>query len=102
MVHNDPTGVDQTPRFDLHGGIIGITSGLNIQNGAIVYGYEGDTSITSKRGSAFEFPPPVGFPGFSNEVQGAMAFDLPGPPRVHAEQLASLRDGGGRTRPGRK
>jgi outer membrane immunogenic protein len=69
VVHNDPTGVDQTPRFDLHGGIIGITSGLNIQNGAIVYGYEGDTSITSKRGSAFEFPPPIGFPGFSNEVR---------------------------------
>src|SRR5947209_10891881 len=58
VVHNEVTGFDQTPHFDLHGGIIGITSGLNIQNGALVYGYEGDTSITSKRGSAFEFPAP--------------------------------------------
>ena len=29
-------------------------------------GYEGDTSITSKKGSAFEFPPNA---GFSNEVR---------------------------------
>src|SRR6266851_7943505 len=36
-VRNDFTG-DQTPRFDLHGGIVGVTSGFNIQNGNIVYG----------------------------------------------------------------
>src|SRR6266851_7843903 len=51
VVHNDLTGVDQTPRFDLRGGIIGFTSGFNLQNGQVVYGYESDTSITSKRGS---------------------------------------------------
>ena len=38
------------PAFDLHGGIVGLTSGFNIQNGRFVYGYESDTSITSKRG----------------------------------------------------
>src|SRR5256885_396680 len=53
VVRNDFIGADQTPQFDLHGGIIGITSGFNIQNGNVVYGYEGDTSITSKRGTAF-------------------------------------------------
>jgi outer membrane immunogenic protein len=66
VVSNAPTGVDQTPRFDLSGGIIGITSGLNIQSGNLVLGYEGDTSVTSKTGSAFEFPPNV---AFSNEVK---------------------------------
>ena len=49
-MHNDFTGADQTPQFDLHGGIVGLTSGFNIQNGRFVYGYESDTSITSKRG----------------------------------------------------
>src|ERR1700687_162236 len=52
---NVPTGTDQTPHFDLSGGIIGVTSGLNIQNGHLVLGYEGDTSVTSKSGSAPEF-----------------------------------------------
>jgi outer membrane immunogenic protein len=66
VVHNDLTGVDQTPRFDLQGGIIGITSGYNFQNGSTVYGYESDTSITSKRGSAFDFPPNG---AFSNQVK---------------------------------
>jgi outer membrane immunogenic protein len=66
LVHNDLTGVDQTPRFDPRGGIIGITSGFNLQNGHAVYGYESDTSITSKRGSAFDFPPNG---AFNNEVK---------------------------------
>ncbi len=66
VVHNDLTGVDQTPRFDLRGGIIGITSGFNLQNGQVVYGYESDTSITSKRGSTFDFPPNG---AFNNEVK---------------------------------
>src|SRR6266852_5756317 len=39
VVGNDFSG-DQTPRFDLHGGIVGVTSGFNIQNGNVVYGYE--------------------------------------------------------------
>jgi outer membrane immunogenic protein len=66
VVHNDFTGADQTPGFDLHGGIVGITSGYNIQNGRLVYGYESDTAITSKRGSAFNFPPNG---AFSSEVR---------------------------------
>jgi outer membrane immunogenic protein len=66
VVRNDFTGTDQTPRFDLQGGIIGVTSGYNIQNGNVVYGYESDTSITSKRGSAFNLPPNA---AFNNEVK---------------------------------
>jgi len=66
VVHNDLTGIDQTPRFDLRGGLVGYISGYNFQNGNIVYGYEGDTSITSKRGSALDFPPTG---AFSNEVK---------------------------------
>ena len=66
VVRNGPTGIDQTPRFDLSGGIIGVTTGLNIQNGNLVLGYEGDTSVASKKGSAFEFPPNA---AFSNEVK---------------------------------
>jgi outer membrane immunogenic protein len=65
VVRNDFTG-DQTPSFNLNGGIVGVTSGFNIQNGNLVYGYEGDTSITSKRGTAFEFPPNA---AFNNEVK---------------------------------
>jgi len=44
VVHNDITGIDQTPRFNLNGGFLGYTSGYNLQNGRLVYGYEGDTS----------------------------------------------------------
>src|SRR5262245_50932626 len=66
VVHNDTTGVDQTPRFDLNGALVGVTTGLQIQNGGWVVGYEGDTSATSKKGSAAEFPPNA---GFSNEVR---------------------------------
>jgi outer membrane immunogenic protein len=66
VVRNELTGGDQTPRIDLGGGLIGITSGFNIQNGSLLLGYEGDTSITSKQGSAFEFPPNA---AFSNEVK---------------------------------
>src|SRR5712692_9073167 len=66
VVHNSTTGIDQTPRFDLSGAILGITSGLQFKNGNRVIGYESDTSITGKKGSAFEFPPNA---GFSNEVK---------------------------------
>ena len=66
VVRNDNTGADQTPRVDLSGGIIGITSGFNVQNGNVVLGYEGDTSITNKKGSAVEFPPNS---AFANEVK---------------------------------
>ena len=56
-IQNGPTGADATPGFNLNGGLIGITSGLQIQNGQWVLGYEGDTSITSKKGSALELAP---------------------------------------------
>jgi hypothetical protein len=55
VVHNDLTGADQTPHFDLHGGIIGVTTGLNIQNRNLVYGYESDTSYSGARGSTSPF-----------------------------------------------
>jgi outer membrane immunogenic protein len=58
-VFNGTAGLDATPGFDLRGGLIGITSGMQLQNGAWVLGYEGDTSITSKQGSAVDFPPAV-------------------------------------------
>jgi outer membrane immunogenic protein len=66
VVHNNATGVDQTPRFDLNGGLIGVTAGFNVQNGNVVVGIEGDTSASNKKGSAFEFPPNA---AFSNEVK---------------------------------
>lgn len=67
VVRNDVTGVDQTPRVDLGGsGIIGLTTGFNVQNGGLLLGFEGDISATNKKGSAFEFPPNA---AFSNEVK---------------------------------
>ena len=66
VVRNDVTGADQAPRIDLSGAIIGVTTGLNIQNGNVVLGYEGDTSVTSKNGTELEFPPNA---AFSNEVK---------------------------------
>jgi outer membrane immunogenic protein len=64
-VHNDFTG-DQSNAFDLHGGILGTTSGFNFQNENLVYGFEGNTSPTGNRGSATDFPPNA---AFSNQVQ---------------------------------
>ena len=63
---NNATGADQTPRFDMSGGIVGITSGFNIQSGNGLFGFEGDISAVGKKGSAFEFPPNA---AFSNEVR---------------------------------
>ena len=64
-LRNNVTGADQTPRFDLGGGIFGITSGFNLQRANGVLGFEADISAMSKKGSAFEFPPNA---AFSNEV----------------------------------
>jgi outer membrane immunogenic protein len=66
VVRNNTTGADQTPGIDLSGAIIGITSGFNIQSGNLVLGYEGDISVTGKKGSAAELPPNA---AFSNEVK---------------------------------
>ncbi len=61
VVSNNFTRTDQTPRFDLSGGIIGVTSGFNVQSGSVVLGIESDTSATSKKGAAPEFPPNAAF-----------------------------------------
>lgn len=66
VVRDDLTGVDQTSRIDLSGGIVGVTSGFNFQNGNTVLGFESDTSVTSKKGTAPEFPLDV---AFNNEVK---------------------------------
>jgi len=66
VVHNNTTGIDQTPRFDLDGGLVGVTAGFNVQNGPLVLGLEGDTSFVSKSGSAAAFPPNA---AFSNEIR---------------------------------
>jgi outer membrane immunogenic protein len=65
-VTDDATNRDRTRWFDISGGMLGITTGLQYQTGGLVIGYEGDTSISSKKGSSFEFPPNA---GFSNEVR---------------------------------
>jgi outer membrane immunogenic protein len=65
-LRNNATGADQTPRFDMSGGIVGITSGFNIHSGNGLLGFEGDISAVSKKGSAFEFLPNA---AFSNEVR---------------------------------
>jgi len=65
-VRNNATGADQTPHFDLGGGLFGVTAGINAQGGNGVLGLEADISATSKKGSTFEFPPTA---AFSNEVR---------------------------------
>ena len=65
VLRDNATGVEQTPRTNLSGGIIGMTSGLNIQNGNWLLGFEGDISAANKKASTFEFPPNA---AFSNEV----------------------------------
>jgi len=65
-VNNTLTGIDQSPHFDLNGGLFGATAGFNVQNGSLVLGLEGDTSGVNKRGNAFEFPPNT---AFSNDVR---------------------------------
>src|SRR5260370_14683034 len=66
LLRNDTTGADQAPRLNLSGGIIGLTSGFNLQNGNWLLGFESDISAANKKASAFEFPPDA---AFSNEVK---------------------------------
>src|SRR5262249_663071 len=63
---NDTTGADQAPRLNSSGGIIGLTSGFNLQNGNWLLGFEGDISAANKKWSAFELPPNA---DLSNEVK---------------------------------
>ena len=67
LVTSGTTGFNETPRFDVNGGIFGITSGFNYQAGSWVLGYESDTSITSVKGRSFEIAPFT--PTFSNELK---------------------------------
>ncbi len=57
LLRNNTTAADQAPRLNLSGGIIGLTSGFNLQNGNWLLGFEGDISAANKKASAFEFPP---------------------------------------------
>ena len=65
-LRNNATGADQAPRFDLGGGLFGVTAGINAQGANSVLGLEADISATSKKGSTSEFPPNA---AFSNEVR---------------------------------
>ncbi len=65
-VYSGTTGRDETPWFDLRGGLIGITAGTQFQSGNWVLGLEADASLTNKHGSAFQVPPAI---GFNNEVK---------------------------------
>lgn len=55
--HVRTDGVPMTNRFDVDGWIVGGTVGCNLQNGAIVFGVEGDWSWTNKKGDTFLVPP---------------------------------------------
>ena len=65
-LRNNATGADQAPRFDLGGGLFGVTAGINAQGANSVLGLEADISAMSKKGSTSEFPPNA---AFSNEVR---------------------------------
>jgi len=60
VVPDDPAASVQARQFDLGGAAKTLMSGYNLQNGNIVFGYEGDTSVTNRRG-AFEFPANASF-----------------------------------------
>lgn len=65
-IYSGVTGLDETPWFDLKGGLVGITAGTQFQSGNWVLGFEGDASMVGKSGSAFQVPPGI---GFNNEVK---------------------------------
>src|SRR5262249_58559880 len=68
-------GTDQGLRPDL-GGSFGATSGLNLQKGNVVFGYEADTSANGR--GAFELPPNT---AFSNDVKNRGLATFLGPLR---------------------
>jgi outer membrane immunogenic protein len=65
VVRNDVTGVDQVPGLDATSAMSGATAGFSFQNGSLVLGYEGDTSMTGKHGSPFDFPAA----GFKDDIK---------------------------------
>jgi outer membrane immunogenic protein len=64
--HNDASGVDRTPRFDVDVATFGVSGGLQHQYGSWVIGYEGDASVTGKKPTPFELPLAT---GVDNEVK---------------------------------
>lgn len=65
VVADDPAANTHARPFDLGGTTKTVTSGYNLQNGNIVFGYEGDSSVTNRRGG-FDFP---GNASFNEQVK---------------------------------
>jgi outer membrane immunogenic protein len=59
------TGLDDTPTFNVNGGLVGGTAGYNWQTGNFVLGVEGDWSWVDEKGSAVDTGP-AGNPAFSS------------------------------------
>jgi outer membrane immunogenic protein len=59
------TGLDDTPWFDVNGGLVGGTAGYNWQTGNVVLGVEGDWSWVDQNGSAADTGP-AGDPLYSS------------------------------------
>lgn len=59
------TGLDDTPRFNVKGGIFGGTAGYNWQLASFVFGVESDLSWTGQTGSSLDSGP-AGNPDFSS------------------------------------
>lgn len=59
------TGLDDTPRFNVNGGIVGGTAGYNWQLASWVFGVETDLSWASQKGSSLDSGP-AGNPDFSS------------------------------------
>jgi outer membrane immunogenic protein len=59
------SGLDDTPRYDVNGGLIGGTAGYNWQTANWVFGIEGDWSWSGQTGSSADTGP-AGTPTFSS------------------------------------
>src|SRR5262249_39651123 len=57
VLRDNATGVEPTPRTNLSGGIVGVTSGLPIPTGNWLIGFEGDISPANTRAALSQFPP---------------------------------------------
>jgi opacity protein-like surface antigen len=52
---------DITPSFDMSGGVFGLALGYNWQAGRVLYGVDGDISLSTKRGTSGYLGAPAGF-----------------------------------------
>ena len=59
------SGLDDTSRYDVNGGLVGGTAGYNWQAANWVFGLEGDWSWSGQKGSSID-DGPAGSPGFSS------------------------------------